>query len=101
MRRPGEAVHAPVLAALIGIDRAIEADVRRLVARDDRARALERHRRLQRWRRRIVLRPAVVLDTPIVAAKTVRRVERRAAAAFRAPERCDRVGGVEGGIANA
>src|SRR4051812_11416383 len=38
--RAGIAVDAAVLAAAIGIDRAVEADIGRVVVRDDRARAL-------------------------------------------------------------
>ena len=44
VRRPCIAVDAAVLATLVGIDRAVEADVGRVVARDDRARLLDRHR---------------------------------------------------------
>src|SRR4029079_15063195 len=35
MRRPGEAVDTAVLAAPVGVDRAVEADIGRLVAGDD------------------------------------------------------------------
>ena len=42
MVRAREAVDAAVLAAAIGIDRAVERDVRRFVAGDDNARSLER-----------------------------------------------------------
>ncbi len=40
---PCEAVEAAVLAASVGIDRAVEGDVGRIVARDDALRLLERH----------------------------------------------------------
>ena len=46
--RPREAVDAAMLAAAIGIDRAVEADVGRGVARDDGARGVARQRRAQR-----------------------------------------------------
>ncbi len=46
VRRPGEAVDAAVLAAAIGIDREVEVDVGRVVAREDRLDALLDHRRL-------------------------------------------------------
>ena len=42
--RPREAVDAAMLAPAIGIDRAVEADVGRAVAGQDRARFLDRHR---------------------------------------------------------
>jgi hypothetical protein len=41
--RPRKAIDAAVLAAAIGIDRAVEADVGRGVAGQDRARPLDRH----------------------------------------------------------
>jgi hypothetical protein len=45
VRRPRIAVDAAVLAALVRVDRLRERNVRRLVARDDRARILNRDRR--------------------------------------------------------
>ena len=57
--RPREAVDAAVLAAAIGIDRAVEADVGRVVARDDLARGLDRDRGLER-RQLLDRLPAVV-----------------------------------------
>src|SRR5262245_20171832 len=47
--RPREAIDATVLAAAVRIDRAIEADVRRIVARDDLARRVDSHRGPERW----------------------------------------------------
>src|SRR5690348_740912 len=44
MGRPGEAVDAAVLASAIRVHRAIEADVRRVVARQDRLGSLDRDR---------------------------------------------------------
>src|SRR5436190_7435811 len=60
MARPGVAVDAAVLAAAIGIDRAVEADVRRVVVRDDGARALDGDLRLEGALVLFVGRPAVV-----------------------------------------
>src|SRR5258706_6962892 len=64
MARPRVAVDAAVLASPVGIDRLREADVRRVVARDDRARALDRDLRLERhafsFRVLFLRRPAVV-----------------------------------------
>src|SRR5258708_11701625 len=60
MARPGVAVDAAVLAAAIGIDRVVEADVRRVVVRNDRARALDGHLRLEGSLVLLFGRPAVV-----------------------------------------
>src|SRR5207237_2936786 len=64
MTRPGIAINATMLASAIGIDRAVEADVRGVVMRHDRARALDRYLRLERPAFSILLlflgRPAVV-----------------------------------------
>ena len=60
MARAGVAVDAAVLAAAIGIDRLREADVGRVVARDDRARALLGHAGLQLGGVPFLGRPAVV-----------------------------------------
>ena len=83
VRRPCIAIDAAVLAALVWIDRLRERDVGRRVGRDDRAGALDRDRRPQRWRcvvagvrRRL---PAVVARLARVDPETVRRVERGAA----------------------
>jgi hypothetical protein len=72
-----------VLASLIRIDRLREGDVGRIVARDDRARALQGDRRLQR-RQRIVAftvlrRPAIVDGFARIASKAIAGIERRAA----------------------
>src|SRR5262249_10168268 len=45
MSRPREAINAAMLAPAERVDRAIEADVWRAVAGQDRLRALDRHRR--------------------------------------------------------
>src|SRR5262245_16803125 len=45
MGRPRETVYAAMLATAIGIDRSIEAEIRRAVARDDRLWPLDSHRR--------------------------------------------------------
>ena len=60
VRRPREAVGAAVLAAAIGIDRAVEGNVRRLVARDDLSGALDLHLGLQR--RQLFERTPVVVE---------------------------------------
>src|SRR5438132_14203128 len=61
MRRAREAVDAAVLAATIGIDARLEADVGAVVVRDDGARRIAQE---QRVRRRLLLRLLVanVLD---------------------------------------
>ena len=59
VRRARKAIDAAVLAAAIGIDRTVEADIGRVVAGDDLARSVDRHLRLER--RQLVERtPAVV-----------------------------------------
>jgi hypothetical protein len=45
VRRPGEAIDAAVLAAAIGVDRAVKADVGRVVAGQDRLGMLDGDRR--------------------------------------------------------
>ena len=57
--RPRVAIDAAVLAAAIGIDRAVEADIRRLVPADDLARLLDLHMGLER-RQFLEAFPAVV-----------------------------------------
>ena len=88
VRRPRVAVDAAVLAPLVGIDRLRERDVGRLVARDDRARALDRHRRAD-WRggassagRRAGCDQPSSYGLAAVAAVAVAGVEGRAAAAL-------------------
>src|SRR6202022_2898148 len=58
--RPRVAIDAAVLAAAIGVDRAVEADVRRVVSGDDRARRIDAEGRPQRHRLFIGRTPAVV-----------------------------------------
>src|SRR6185369_15385992 len=60
MARPGVAVDAAVLAAAVRVDRAVEADVGRVVARNDRARALDGDLGLELALRPLVRGPAVV-----------------------------------------
>ena len=48
VRRPGETIDAAVLAAAIGIDRAVEGNVGGIVAGDDLPRRVDRHRRPER-----------------------------------------------------
>ena len=59
VRRPREAIDAAMLAAAIGIDRAVEGNVGRLIARDDLARGVDLYRRLER-RQFVEALPAVV-----------------------------------------
>src|SRR2546423_13883727 len=59
MRRPREAVGAAMLAAAIGIDRAVEGDVGRVVGGDDLFRRFFLHRGTQ-WRQEIDRAPAIV-----------------------------------------
>src|SRR5215216_6741761 len=59
MRRSREAIDATMFAAAIGIDRAVERDVRRFVAGDDLAGRVDRDRRLER-RQFLDRAPAVV-----------------------------------------
>ncbi len=89
VRRPRVAIDAAVLAALVGIDRLRERDVRRIVAADDRARGLDPHDGLQRRRGGFVIGrrtrdfPAILDRLPLLAAEAIRRVERRAPAFHR------------------
>ena len=69
VRRPGEAVGAAVLAAAIGVDRAVEGDVGRLVAGDDLARPLDLHLGLER-RQLLERAPAVVEGLDDLAARS-------------------------------
>src|SRR5690606_39747062 len=62
MRGPGEAIHAAVLAAAVGIDRLAEADVGRLVAADDATRALLADLGAQRRARFAVVVEGVGID---------------------------------------
>lgn len=71
-----------VLAATIGVHRAVEADVRRLVAADHRLRQLAAHLGGQA-RRRFVLEPAIVLGLRAGRGETVVRVASGAATARR------------------
>ena len=80
MARPGVAVNATVFAAAIGVDRPVERNVGRFVLRDDRARPLERHFRLQRGNGLVAL-PAVVEILSLDDLETAGRVRGRAAAA--------------------
>src|SRR5690606_39594720 len=62
--RPREAIDAAMLAAAIGVDRAVEADIGRLVAGDDRPWPLDGDGGAQR-RRLAVLRLARVEPVPV------------------------------------
>ncbi len=78
--RPGVAIKAAVLAAAIGIDRAVESNVRRLVARDDRLGLFPCDLGRQRfWR--FVARPAVVELLALLELETAGCIGRGAATA--------------------
>src|ERR1700692_2113642 len=71
-----------MLAAAIWIDRAVEGNVRRIVAGDDLARRVRRYRGLERWQILKAL-PAVVEGNPrqrLIAARRVRQCAAAAAA---------------------
>ena len=78
--RAREAVDAAMLAAAIGVDRAVEADVGRVVSRDDGARPLDRHLGLER-RRLFGQIPAVVEALAFDRLEAGMRVRDRAAPA--------------------
>ncbi len=78
--RPRETVDAAVLAAPVGIDRAVEADIGRVVAGDDLARGVERDRGLER-RQFVEALPAVVEGDARFGLETAAGVGLRAAAA--------------------
>src|SRR3984957_15162084 len=80
MRRPRETVDTAVLAAAIRIDRAVEGNVRRIVAGDDLARRIRRHRGLER-RQFLKALPAVVEGNPRQRLIAARRIRQAAAAA--------------------
>ena len=60
VRRPREAIDAAMLAAAIGVDRAVERNVGGIVARDDGLGAVARQDRVERMRRRVLAAPAVI-----------------------------------------
>ena len=78
MGRPRIAVDAAVLAAPVGIDRPVEAEVRGVVAGDDLARRLLGDGRAQRRRRLVRRSPAVVERFRTLALVAPRPVARRA-----------------------
>src|SRR5262249_24062504 len=79
MRRAREAVDAAVLAATIGIDRTVEGNVGRGVARQDGARGIARQRRAQR--RQFVLDvPAVRRTDALLVVVAARRIRQSPAA---------------------
>src|SRR4030088_482069 len=59
MGRPGKTVDAAMLTTPVGVDRTVEADIRRIVAGDDLARGIDRDRGLER-RQFVEALPAVV-----------------------------------------
>src|SRR3546814_6468389 len=82
MGRPCKAVDAAMLAAAIGVDRAIETDVGRIVAGDDRARPFHRDASPER-RRRVAQRTPRVKPPPVPLPR--RKVKPGAHALVRGP----------------
>src|SRR5215831_15295253 len=80
MGRPGETIDTAMLATAIGIDRTVEADIRRVVARDHLARSIERDRCFERWQIFKAL-PAVVEGHARLGLETAAGVGLRAAPA--------------------
>src|SRR5690554_5356177 len=80
MRRPREAVHAAMLAASIRVDGAVEGDVRRFVAGDDRARPLDLHFSFE-GRQLLDRLPSIVEDLTRCRLVPAGRVDRRTPAA--------------------
>ena len=78
--RPRETIDAAVLAAAIRIDRTVEGNVRRIVAGDDLARRIDRHRGLER-RQFLQALPAVVEGDARQRLVTAGRIRHGAAAA--------------------
>jgi hypothetical protein len=79
VRRPGEAIDAAVLATAIRIDRTVERNIGRVVAGDDLAGSVDRHRGLKR--RQFVERlPAVIEGDPRQWLETSGGITQRAAA---------------------
>src|SRR4051794_39444888 len=79
MARTREAVDAPVLAALVRIDRLIECDVRRLVARNDVLRLVREELRGGLRVRRRIFTPAVIDDLACLRLEAAGRIRQRAA----------------------
>src|SRR5271156_3804766 len=80
MGRSGKTVDAAVLAASVRIDRAVEADIGRIVAGDDLSRGVERDRGLER-RQFIEALPAVIEGDARFGLEAAAVVGLRAAAA--------------------
>src|SRR5580700_4861438 len=72
-----------MLAAAIGVDRAVEADIGRVVAGDDRARRVDRERGRQPGRFGFRGTPAVVERDPLLALEAATFVARGAASLAR------------------
>ena len=78
--RPRKAVDAAMLAAPVGVDRTVEADIRRVVAGDDLARGIDRDSGLER-RQFVETLPAVVERNPRFGLEPAAGIGLRAAAA--------------------
>src|SRR3954469_6027316 len=79
MGRPREAVDAAVLAAAIGIDRAVEADIGGVVASDDFSRGVDGDTGLER-RQFVQALPAIVERDPRLGLESAAFIGLRAAA---------------------
>ncbi len=82
-RVSSHAVHAPVLAPAIGVDGLVKGDVGGIVARDDRAGALDRHGGRERRERIVLARPAVVERLARLGLEAPLDLRKRAALALR------------------
>ena len=91
MGRAGEAVDATMLTAAIGVDRAVEGDVRRVVARDDVARLLVGDLGLE-GRQLFQRTPAIILRDALLGLVAPARIDRGSAPP--APFRVDAVSGI-------
>src|SRR5450631_2443707 len=89
MGRPGKTVDAAVLAAPVGVDRAVEADVGRIVTGDNLARGVDRDRGLER-RQFVEALPAVIERDPRFGLEAATVVGLRAAATPPTMLDCDR-----------
>ena len=83
MGRPGEAVDAAMLAAAIGVERAVERHIGRSVARDHRAAGIRRQGGAQHGRRLVGAAPAVIHRMAGMGFEPARPVADRTAALAR------------------
>jgi hypothetical protein len=86
MGRAGEAIDAAMLAAAIGVDRAVETNIRRGVAGDDRLGAVDDKGGLQRYGCLVGPTPAIVEGDALLGLEAADRIAQRAAAFARQGE---------------